>query len=57
VIGTLRDLPELARDARIGPPATLIVGAVAALGHDLAWVGDPIVTAAAAPAAPPRPVA
>lgn len=57
VIGTLRDLPELARDARIGPPATLIVGAVAALGHDLAWVGDPIVTAAPAPAAPPRPVA
>jgi uroporphyrin-III C-methyltransferase len=58
VIGTLSSLPELARAARIGPPATLIVGAVAALGRDLAWVGDPRITAAApAPSAPPRPVA
>ena len=37
VIGTLDTLPALARSARIGPPATLIVGAVAALGHELAW--------------------
>lgn len=38
VIGTLATLPRLAREHRIGPPATLIVGAVAALGHELAWV-------------------
>jgi uroporphyrin-III C-methyltransferase len=37
VIGTLETLPALAREARIGPPATLVVGAVAALGHELAW--------------------
>jgi uroporphyrin-III C-methyltransferase len=38
VIGTLETVPGLAREARIGPPATLVVGAVAALGHELAWV-------------------
>jgi uroporphyrin-III C-methyltransferase len=38
MIGTLTTLPGLAREARIGPPATLVVGAVAALGHELAWV-------------------
>jgi len=38
VIGTLDTLPALAREARIGPPATLVVGAVAALGRELAWV-------------------
>ena len=32
VTGTLDDLPTLAAAASIGPPATLIVGAVAALG-------------------------
>ena len=37
VIGTLETLPELAREARIGPPATLVVGEVAAFGHELAW--------------------
>ena len=47
VIGTLRTLAELAREARIGPPATLVVGAVAALGHELAWVRAPIDAAAA----------
>jgi uroporphyrin-III C-methyltransferase len=31
VIGTLSDLPTLAEAANIGPPATLVVGAVAAL--------------------------
>jgi len=31
VTGTLRDLPALARAATVGPPATLIVGEVAAL--------------------------
>ena len=40
VIGTLETLPALARQARIGPPATLVVGGVAALGHELAWVAD-----------------
>jgi len=38
VIGTLDTLPALALEARIGPPATLVVGAVAALGRELAWV-------------------
>jgi uroporphyrin-III C-methyltransferase len=40
VIGTLGTLPALAREARIGPPATLVVGAVAALGRELAWVRE-----------------
>jgi uroporphyrin-III C-methyltransferase len=47
VIGTLSTLPELAVVARMGPPATLIVGAVAVLGHELAWVADPVVTSVA----------
>ena len=37
VTGTLADLAGRASEARIGPPATLIVGAVAALAADLAW--------------------
>ena len=65
VIGTLETLPALAREARIGPPATLVVGAVAALGRELAWVRGaagsdaqasgalPIDTGAAADPAPP----
>jgi uroporphyrin-III C-methyltransferase len=32
VVGTLADLPPLAKAASIGPPATLVVGGVAALG-------------------------
>ena len=36
VAGTLSDLPVLAAAASIGPPATLVVGAVAALAHELA---------------------
>jgi uroporphyrinogen III methyltransferase/synthase len=35
VIGTLRDLPDRAVEAAIGPPATLIVGAVASLTDEL----------------------
>jgi uroporphyrin-III C-methyltransferase len=35
VVGTLADLPMLAATASIGPPATLVVGAVAALPRDL----------------------
>jgi len=33
VVGSLGDLPELAFAASIGPPATLVVGEVAALAH------------------------
>ncbi len=36
VMGTLADLSELAIRARIGPPATLVVGPVAALAAELA---------------------
>ena len=35
VVGTLADLPLLAEAASIGPPATLVVGAVAALPDEL----------------------
>jgi uroporphyrin-III C-methyltransferase len=36
VVATLADLPDRARAARIGPPATLIVGAVAAIPAEAA---------------------
>jgi uroporphyrin-III C-methyltransferase len=36
VVGTLQDLPALAAAVPIGPPATLVVGPVAALAHELA---------------------
>ena len=39
VVGTLADLPALAAAAAVGPPATLVVGPVAALAHQLAWAG------------------
>ena len=35
VMGMLADLPLLAEAASIGPPATLVVGAVAALPEEL----------------------
>jgi uroporphyrinogen III methyltransferase / synthase len=35
VLGTLRDLPRLAEATSIGPPATLVVGQVAALAEEL----------------------
>ena len=35
MVGTLADLPLLAEAASIGPPATLVVGDVAALGTRL----------------------
>jgi uroporphyrin-III C-methyltransferase len=35
VVGTLADLPSLAQAASIGPPATLVVGDVVALGGEL----------------------
>ena len=36
VVGTLADLPALAAAVSIGPPATLVVGAVAAIASELA---------------------
>ena len=36
VVGSLEDLPALAAAASIGPPATLVVGPVAALANELA---------------------
>lgn len=35
VVGTLNELPALALAASIGPPATLVVGDVVALSHEL----------------------
>ena len=43
VMGTLDDLPTLAAAARIGPPATLVVGAVVALHSAPASVETPPV--------------
>jgi len=54
VVGTLEDLPALAAAAGMGPPATLVVGAVAAIPREVAAVatiraaaGLPIGTPAA----------
>jgi len=38
MVGSLSDLPVLAAAASIGPPATLVVGTVVALAHELALV-------------------
>jgi uroporphyrin-III C-methyltransferase len=35
IVGTLADLPERAAEAKIGPPATLVVGEVARIPRDL----------------------
>jgi uroporphyrin-III C-methyltransferase/precorrin-2 dehydrogenase/sirohydrochlorin ferrochelatase len=40
VIGTLASIEALATSHRIGAPALLIVGEVAALGAELGWFGD-----------------
>ncbi len=40
VLGTLEDLPTLARAATVGPPATLVVGEVAALAQQLSWIRE-----------------
>jgi uroporphyrin-III C-methyltransferase len=37
VVATLRDLPDRARAAGVGAPATLVVGAVVGLADELAW--------------------
>ena len=46
VVGTLTDLPLLAEAASIGPPATLVVGSVAALGiapsSEESWPGEEV---------------
>jgi uroporphyrin-III C-methyltransferase len=46
VVGTLADLPLLAEAASIGPPATLVVGEVAALGiapsSEEPWLGEEV---------------
>jgi siroheme synthase len=42
VVGTLRDLPAAAAAARIGPPATLVVGAVVALAEATTPVPAPV---------------
>jgi uroporphyrin-III C-methyltransferase len=41
IVGTLEDLPTLATAARIGPPATLVVGGVVALAGATAQVEAP----------------
>jgi len=46
IVGTLNDLPTLAAVARIGPPATLVVGSVVALGPAMSPMdAPPAVTA------------
>jgi uroporphyrin-III C-methyltransferase len=40
VAGTLEELSSLAATAGIGPPATLVVGEVAALSTELSWVRE-----------------
>jgi uroporphyrin-III C-methyltransferase len=53
VRGTLSKLPALAARAGIGPPATLVVGRVAALADTLAWFQErPAQAAGAATGAP-----
>ncbi len=52
VRGQLSELPALAADAGIGPPATLVVGKVAALGATLAWFTEQQPAAGAAAATP-----
>jgi len=48
VLGTLADLPELARSHSVGAPALLVVGEVAALAASLHWFGSEPLTAAGA---------
>jgi uroporphyrin-III C-methyltransferase/precorrin-2 dehydrogenase/sirohydrochlorin ferrochelatase len=39
VAGRIRDLPELAGKAGLGPPSLIIIGSVVTLRRDLAWFG------------------
>jgi uroporphyrin-III C-methyltransferase len=49
VVATLQDLPALAAAVPIGPPATLVVGPVAALAHELAAPRTALMPPGAAP--------
>jgi uroporphyrin-III C-methyltransferase len=40
VVSTLEDLPRVATEAGLGPPATLVVGSVVSLAEDLSWFGS-----------------
>jgi len=51
VVGTLEDLPALAAAAGMGPPATLVVGAVAALPREVASLTPALARPAGTPAA------
>jgi len=44
VLGTLADLPELARSHKVGAPALLVIGEVAALAANLHWFGSEPLT-------------
>ncbi len=48
VLGTLADLPELARFHSVGAPALLVIGEVAALATTLHWFGSEPLTGAGA---------
>jgi uroporphyrin-III C-methyltransferase len=58
VVGTLSDLPALAAAASMGPPATLVVGAVAALPREVEQLtrtqADRVDRPPPGPASPPR---
>ena len=43
VVAVLKDLPELAREKEISPPALFIVGEVVTLADDLTWFGGKIL--------------
>ena len=52
IVGTLAELPELARDHQLQSPSLLYIGEVAALATELSWFGEaPIVGRVAALAA------
>ncbi|MGH2594528.1 MAG: uroporphyrinogen-III C-methyltransferase, partial [Actinomycetota bacterium] len=55
VVGTLEDLPALATAVSIGPPATLVVGAVAALATELSSMGTDRRVPVGSPIDPTRP--
>lgn len=48
VVSTLADLPAQAAAEEMGPPATLVVGAVVALSHQLGWFQSDAQTSAQA---------
>jgi uroporphyrin-III C-methyltransferase len=46
IVSTLAELPDVARAEGFGPPATLVIGPVAALGLELGWAAETNATAA-----------